>query len=412
MSSENPNPDPDGGSSAPRNILDFPNEMLIKIFADFESLKATDHRVFGMHQTDDEKKLAEESRQTIARVRLVCRKFHETGSQYLLPIVVVELNQESLDRVAEISRSPAIASGIRGVRVVVNCHLDMPTLSLELFLEYKTYLIEYNNRGHSRLRLWDAIALSKQTPESPEIAELQRFMLAAQDEYQRRYEEQIELVTDGSFTSQLVASIRRMPRFTSLEFVNFRSSAPDIDTCSMPDECYQFLAEGDTWEHIERMPEEWDMELDSEIAPVVLFIDLPVAIHKEEVILREMHIRCFPTLYHNIRLLYSANGEHELCTACSHLRHVTIGEVPYLHDVGKHPVSPLPEPAVFVALSSLEPYLRAVLSGPHLKTVRLNPHSFSDDIGEISCPDSCLQDQVDGETFFFDAVLDRLEILS
>lgn len=409
MSSENPNPYPESGSSGPRNILDLPNEMLINIFANFESLNATYHRVVGIDQTDDEKKLAEDSRKTIVSARLVCRKFHKTASQFLLPIVVVKLNQASLDRVAEILRSPAVSSGIRGVRVVANCHLKRPMLNLQLFLEYKMFLIKkYSDLDHGLRGSWDAFALSVSTSTCPENAELQRFMLVAQHEYRRRYDEQIELVA-GGFSSQLAALIRRMPRFTSLEFVNFRTSVPNIDIKTMSDKCYEFLVEGDTWEDIEGVPETWEMHLDGRISPVVLFILLPVAIHREGVILRGMHIRCFPALDHNIGIFYPGDSEDDLFDEFRHLEHVTVGEIPYLDDIGGHLDSP--HASTFgLAIVSLENYLRAVLSGPQLKTVRLNPHSFSDEIGKISCPGSCPQGQVDGETFFLDAIYERLDM--
>lgn len=53
-------------------------------------------------------------------------------------------------------------------------------------------------------------------------------------------------------------------------------------------------------------------------------------------------------------------------------------------------------------------YLRAILSGPQLKTVRLKPEGFTGEKGKISYPDNYPQDRVDSESFFLDAIIDRL----
>lgn len=161
-------------------------------------------------------------------------------------------------------------------------------------------------------------------------------MLEAHYEYRRRYEKQIELIIGESFSSQLAALIRRMPRFTSLEFVNFRTLVPDLDMDSMSDEGYQFLVEGNNWQGIQDTMEEWDEEFRgerfrAEITLAILFVDLPVAIHKEGVILRDMHVRCFPNEDYNREIIDPADREHELRAACQHSKHVTIGGIFYLY---------------------------------------------------------------------------------
>ena len=384
MSSEYPRPDTTGGSSALRHILNVPKEILISIFAEFESLEATNHLIVELCQRTMRKNLAEELGQTISSARLVCRQFNDTASQFLIPVVLVKLNQESLNRMEEISRSPGIANGIRVVRVTVNCYLQMPAIRLSHFVGFKTLVVrEHGSVEYDCISAWDRAALPNDIP-----------------------------VTEGSFVSQLAASIRRMPHFTSLEFVNYRTLVPDLDLHSMSDEAYQFLVEGNNWQEIEDVIDEWDEvvmgeEFKAETTPTILFVDLRVAIHKEGVILRDMHIRYFPIQAYNRRLIDPAGSEHELHTASQNLKHVTVGGIGYLLVFRDPSFLSFSLDSEFAELSLIA-NIRAILSRLQLKTVKLNPDVFTGEKGEISYLDHYPQDQVNGESFFLDAVIDRL----
>jgi hypothetical protein len=99
-------------------ILHMPTEVLLNIFAHLPTPCITargpvDWESYESARTDSN------ALQNLCNARLVCRRFCQIAAPLLLPVIQVDLNQESLDRLDALSRSPLIANGVRGIQVVL-----------------------------------------------------------------------------------------------------------------------------------------------------------------------------------------------------------------------------------------------------------------------------------------------------
>lgn len=73
----------------------------------------------------------------------------------------------------------------------------------------------------------------------------------------------------------------------------------------------------DDWTGIEDVyPEHGGWSGGMELAPAVLLLELPIAIHREEGTLRDFRYLCFPDIAHNKILLNPGIREHEPRAAC------------------------------------------------------------------------------------------------
>ncbi|KAI2613432.1 hypothetical protein GGR54DRAFT_328284 [Hypoxylon sp. NC1633] len=119
-------------SNKPVHILDCPNEVLMKIFADVAGAPCdNDFRTTRTVKSEDG------GPKEISNTRLVCKRFHDQSSHLLLPVVTVSMNPSSLARLDEISRHPWIAPGVRSIRVILESY--PPNVASELsdtFLSY------------------------------------------------------------------------------------------------------------------------------------------------------------------------------------------------------------------------------------------------------------------------------------
>ncbi|MBE3048969.1 hypothetical protein IMZ48_42020 [Candidatus Bathyarchaeota archaeon] len=108
-----------------RGILNLPRELLLKIFGHFNNSIVLADGSFIVH---------EESKKTIASIRLTCSLFGDVAGEFLLRGgVEVSLDQASLDIIDEISRHPSLSRGVRGVRVKLDYRPRDMAESLHLF---------------------------------------------------------------------------------------------------------------------------------------------------------------------------------------------------------------------------------------------------------------------------------------
>ena len=125
----------------PITVLNLPTDILCSIFDYFQDANAIAYgklkwRVkwrYGRRRDND----GTNHRQTIQSARLACRLFHQLASPLLCPILQVQLSQASLNRIDNISRSPLIAAGVRGIQVVLEYRPRELAEDLSRFKDYR-----------------------------------------------------------------------------------------------------------------------------------------------------------------------------------------------------------------------------------------------------------------------------------
>jgi hypothetical protein len=389
-------------ATLPTGILRLPTEILRDIFDRFqEGPNVNDPRdlekYFGYAEAT-----ALEHRKTVRVLRLVCRRFCQLASPLLFPTVTVGLDQESLDRVDAISRNPLIAGGIRRIRALLNyCPKELAE-DLAQFKDYQlnfldevssvTWYSGYNADPESQAGLayrdtmdniWAIRSAWNQylDPTKEGIgddkgrAEYQQILCEAHEEYRRKHEEQIRLLTNGSFVSILVSAMSRMPRCGSLIFIDderlLPRNTPDTqpNVISSKTDLSRFLRMPFCWKTIER--------LGCTLEPARMLTELPIVVHKAGLTLRELCIGCFPLMVSHDsatdtsfpQRLSSASWD-DLRAACQNLEIFEFGAGNITYQPTRKRLSPAALPAF------VEEYLRATLSGQQLRNIDVCLHSF------------------------------------
>jgi hypothetical protein len=231
----------------PLNILELPNELLIRIF-DFVRGQHLQHS-YGEHHFFSQYGSTEEARD-IQNVRLTCRRFCGASSHLLLDYICLELEAESLSRLLEISQHPTISKGIRAVDIRLTYYHSQVTNNLRTFAAMLLHLFEndceQNERNRSRrvtwmpvtnlpdadyaviqaqskiiILVWRTFAESGNTiPGSEAFVEALR---ACHRIYQQRYQDQKRLLESEVFVQATATALAQMPSARVLMF----EDAPD-----------------------------------------------------------------------------------------------------------------------------------------------------------------------------------------
>lgn len=235
----------------PLKVVDMPNELLTKIFANFEDVPVPQIQIDSAPFDDS---LTSPDLASIKSIRLTCRAFCEVASEILLPLVTVSFSRSSLRRLEEISNHPTISKGVRLIRFNISPYSSWLTNPLSFFDAAATRLANLHTmfgshagKTHCEMtetlrtsgfpagtRSWAisgldaaqemAAAISKaiQTVILPEgfesVVPLDPFetririaISRAHEEYVKRYSEQQNLFKDHDFHAKIVSSIRRIP---------------------------------------------------------------------------------------------------------------------------------------------------------------------------------------------------------
>ncbi|CAG9991765.1 unnamed protein product [Clonostachys byssicola] len=134
-------------------ITQLPQELLTWIFSLFQHSALNQNRI-GVE--DIGRKFAKSDYETLKNLRLVCHLFDQIATPFLLPIIRVQLNQSSLERVQSISRNPRLKSGIRGIQLFIGCRLKIHASSKFEFFTHQQriarQLFDYNAFMYHRAR--------------------------------------------------------------------------------------------------------------------------------------------------------------------------------------------------------------------------------------------------------------------
>ena len=266
---------------------------------------------------------------TVRSIRLVCRRFNELASPLLLPRMYLYLNQDSLDFADAVSRSPHVASGVRMVNVVLRyrpreladdfgrfCTLAKKRLDaaagcyvMDMSWE-EAMASDLRAFGHIS-SVWGGANEGSDAPGDEKVDDpgselLNRGFLGAcdyQDILRRSYqdfrlghEEQLRLINDRTFVTNLSATMARLPRTPSLSLTEesfSRSDYPYFNNSSEvlltdKDMLCRFLASDLTWFSIAMLPYAAD------VPPVRLLSELPIGLYRAGAQLRDLRICVLP----------------------------------------------------------------------------------------------------------------------
>ncbi|KAM0335671.1 hypothetical protein ACHAQA_000720 [Verticillium albo-atrum] len=360
--------------------------------------------------------------EAIQNLRLVCSRFNHIASPLLFPVISVGINQESLDRLDAISRNPVFADSLRGVQVNLRYYVPELAFSLPLFRESCSRLLEdlsCTADYYSAPHIFRGLSPEEDTEDSREFSVLvdvmhscilidaawdklfkepmeekpqnntmqsddQQLLLEAFRMYIKAYEDQSQLLNNGTFVKTVAAAMARMPRAVCLSFSD--SSPPEKSFSEYLAERKSIFDFRDTFLRLLAAPSVWSaiesMTLDrgTEMLPVQIISDLPVALHQAGASLRELSLGCFPqqSNFYFLRpspsVCAGADPWDALTAACSNLESFHFGRgggdnlhgltIRYEHISGDNK-------------TNVERYLGAMLSSSHLEEVALDLRPFS-----------------------------------
>ncbi|KAF7594045.1 hypothetical protein BBP40_010323 [Aspergillus hancockii] len=140
-------------------------------------------------------------------------------------------------------------------------------------------------RNYFKIRnSWDCYFTPDESGDATKpVDEYQEILLRGYDEYRKKHEEQLQLITTGSFITTLAYCITQLPNTVALGLTDEMDPPCDhlSPTLVLRDKSLlpEFLSAGLKWEKTE------DFE-DVKLTPARILFELPIAIHKAETALR------------------------------------------------------------------------------------------------------------------------------
>jgi hypothetical protein len=315
----------------PITILDLPADILRQIFDYFQDPKIAKGQVdwgWGWPRGTDAEIARRTACETIRRIRQVCKLFNDLASPLLCPILRVDLDQQSLDKAVQLSKCPRIAKGVRAIQVGLQYRPQELVSSCRRFKDYRKKQLEemahscsyhaetwwlggYESDDETVCELplwvyreadsnyreirnsWDSYFNSDESGggTEPEVDEYQEILLRGHDEYRKKHEEQLQLITTGSFVTTLASCISQMPNVVSLGFTDqveppYDDNNPTVvlrDKSLLPG----LMSAALEWQKIEDFG-------NVKLTPARILFELPIAIHKAGTTLRDLYIGPFP----------------------------------------------------------------------------------------------------------------------
>ncbi|KAM7208356.1 hypothetical protein V8F20_001334 [Naviculisporaceae sp. PSN 640] len=135
-------------------VLDFPEELLCRIFefveaGEYDTGYPTDpHQRPEVAFPEPELQRAPEAIQALQNSRLVCHRFHDASSQFLVRRVEVIPTGASLARLEQISRHPTISKGVLDIELTLTRH-DTSLVDYQAFKRCLVDVLEEMELGSS-----------------------------------------------------------------------------------------------------------------------------------------------------------------------------------------------------------------------------------------------------------------------
>jgi hypothetical protein len=343
------------------------------------------------------------------------------ATPYLLPVLEIKLDLESLERADKLTRCPDVVRGIRRFHInVENGPLELSRNEgdytiyrfprLDRFREGRQRIMEHSRRQTSR-RGGGAIAPQAErcrlsASEAAECrpafgrgVQIQNASNSSSDSklsldplqeikqdgslYQQCELEQRFMVEDGSFVAKASSYMARLGRPISLSFGSKFSYSPLLGEPPRISNANVSM-DNDSLSRLSATPDSWN-SIDRETGFIVpyksirVFSDLPIACHRAGVHVREAFFQCFPPA--NAGAYLSPGGRDgpregwgELRAAFQYLEKLDIGRA----NLGIYAERPL-GPAEEADAMGFREYLGAALASPALATVYIKTWSSSCD---------------------------------
>lgn len=397
------------------NILDIPLEIIHQITDQFQDVWAI-HNVQGdwnRTHTMIRKRNHPSHLQDIKNMRLVCRLFNQSASLHLCPTLTVELNSDSLDRAEAILSNPWIAAGVRSVELILAfrparlardirqfARLRMPKIH-ESFGVWDYFCAaryssgergedgvgggplpvrEYGRakEGHRLIcAAWAPEPIPCQEPgDERHIRTYRQLLHQAHEEYRQRHEDQVRLVTDGSFVSRLAKGLSRTGHGISLMITDEawtdrgRLHHDEAKILIDNERLYRFLMAPFDWRAVEGLYGDG-----VEIVPARLLSQFPIALRKLGGSLTNFSISCFP-VRRGFQVICPDDGGltspawDDLRLACLDLRTFEFGRIGLNH-LSLRDQHPIDEDC-----ACINKFFGMALSGNNLERVHINMYSL------------------------------------
>ncbi|KAG7293516.1 hypothetical protein NEMBOFW57_003568 [Staphylotrichum longicolle] len=283
-------------------------------------------------------------RRDIGALRLVCRLFSELAAPLLFPTLALQVTQSSLDLAEKIAKNPAIAAGVRGIRLYLGYrptrysdslaqYWDMRLSTLQRLERYHNYCYEPYEwrcsaswgedeededeaklrqamekcgrvRGAWREYVESALNDGEEADRAP-LSEYQEIFQRGYSEFCRLHREQRRLLQHGTFADALATAVARMPNASSVAFFDTSDSDgttmthAELESRILGDNetLYQFLVSPLNWDTIEKRDSgvgQGVLNHTPELECVRLLWELPIALHRAGAGLTELWINSFP----------------------------------------------------------------------------------------------------------------------
>jgi hypothetical protein len=336
----------------------------------------------------------------------------------MYPILRVQLSQASLEFVDKISNSPAIAAGVRGIRISLGYRPSEYADSIARYTnvrlaylkereeryayEYDPYYEDYEEedeedsederqeavrealRNFGRLEAeWDAYV---DAVSHGEVAsgctctpcKEQEILRTGHAEFRRLSEEQNRLLQGGTFASSLASAVSRMPNARSFNFVDDwnpnGTCHGDMDLFNDVEVLSRFMTAPLTWHEIEIQNQKEIGEVPVKLECARLLWEVPIALHRAGTRVTEIEVNNLPQ-FSDFSVLCAQDQDgvplsSELGAACEKLEVLDVN----LADIKGIRLRDLPD----TDKAHLDNFLGATLSrcGPYLRVLKLNFYGF------------------------------------
>ncbi|CAG9994658.1 unnamed protein product [Clonostachys byssicola] len=404
----------EAGQARATKLTDLSTELLRMILSNFEYSAPID----GTFEEDIVPGFPVEDRQTVQSLRLVSRLFNTLASPLLCPVVRLQVDEASFNRVRDIKRRPLIASGVRAFSISLEYRptllardlgtwlrnrrqqIDTDVLRLERrrnlsrredgsnpdpmrqadLLEESTSLDAAWQRARlytvARRQLLDPLAfldppVSREGLAEEDIVRYKELILNSHAAFASAYSHQAQLIWNRSFVRAVarLATKARLP--VALEFLERVWNLPtpgrhETRTVFRSEQLLQqFLAADVGWSMSEHAEEN-----DRDRMPFTLIADLPIEIFNWMVKLRGFQLRC-PLLPHHVELLRPPKATVRwFGNPFQHLKVLRIPRLNVEHEVDRF------REVSNERMLTYAWFFNVLLSAPCLKEVSLGGHPF------------------------------------
>lgn len=390
------------------SVLDLPDDILCEIFDSFANSWLyhdsgeidVGYRGWANHEQD----IDDNNFRAIQSTRLVCRRFCQIASPLLVPVLRAQISSESLRRIDNLTRNPQIAAGVRLVQVQLAYRPKEVAENLSLYVkrllgplddlcrrcDYYTEFTAgcgmeveedreplYAMKVYANMeRVWglcvdepEAVRFHGRSDFDQEDNELKDLLFQRFEEYQHKHQDASRLLMDGSFVRHLSASINCLPSLRALSF--FDNVYHPVKDDSWDRENIADLArKPEKLRHFMLMPLDWiaieKLQPASELLPLRVLWELPIAIHERGTPLREVAIFSFPTTANNLEML-RPSSQDRFRAAFESVRKIHVGE-PWGNLRERDSRQQLPSPDHQALVNN---YLAALVSSPCLEHLHL-----------------------------------------